>query len=251
MKEAFKRNIFILLMIGIVLILTEIFFNITYAGLFGVGTIFIVLSLFISVNILAKLMALIGLILIGMAIFMTYSIWLFLLFLLVFFIFFRTTVGFEFGHINEQAVHPRRSSYPGSYQAIQLVEPQSSQRSLLKQTSITHQDTTHLSEFETTDVNLVYFWGNNIIDLGNTMIPDQETVIIIRKLYGRTRIIVPVEVGLSLNVSAVSGSVYFEQEHYSLTGENFQWRTPNYHETPRRLRFVISVVVGNVEVIVL
>lgn len=76
-------------------------------------------------------------------------------------------------------------------------------------------------------------------------------MVVIQKMYGRIRIIVPIEVGISLNVSAVSGKVIFEQESYPLTGENFQWMSPEYLNSPRQLRFVISVAFGDVEVIVL
>lgn len=251
MKEKLKHRIFIVLAIGIVLILSEILFNLVYGILFGAGVLLLLGSLFIKHLRIARIVAILGVIISGMAIFMTNSIWFFLIFLVVLYFLYNTDVGFEFSHFNEQTVHPFKDQMNSSYQAIKIIQPQSNQRSLLLQKNIIQYENSEQTDFESHDINLIYFGGNNIVDFGNTMLPDKETVVVIQKMYGRIRIIVPIEVGISLNVSAVSGKVIFEQESYPLTGENFQWMSPEYLNSPRQLRFVISVAFGDVEVIVL
>ena len=251
MKEKLKHRIFIVLAIGIVLILSEILFNLVYGILFGAGVLLLLGSLFIKHLRIARIVAILGVIISGMAIFMTNSIWFFLIFLVVLYFLYNTDVGFEFSHFNEQTVHPFKDQMNSCYQAIKIIQPQSNQRSLLSQKNIIQYENSEQTDFESHDINLIYFGGNNIVDFGNTMLPDKETVVVIQKMYGRIRIIVPIEVGISLNVSAVSGKVIFEQESYPLTGENFQWMSPEYLNSPRQLRFVISVAFGDVEVIVL
>lgn len=251
MKDKMKRQMILVLAMSIILILSEILFNFVYGILFGSSIIILVTSLFIRQKQFARILALVGIILSGMAIFMTKSIWLFLLFLIIITILYNTDVGFEFAHLNEQSVHPFRETANNTYQDIKIVQPQSNQRTLLERTPFIAQENANKSEFQSHDINLVYFGGDNLVDFGNTFLPDQETVVVIRKLYGRVRIIVPIEVGLSLNVSAFYGQVIFEQEKYALTGENFTWKSPNYKSSPRQLRFVLSVLFGDVEVIVL
>lgn len=251
MKEKLKHRIFIVLAIGIILILSEILFNLVYGILFGAGVLLLLGSLFIKHLTTARIVAILGVVISGMAIFMTKSIWFFLVFIVVLYFLYNTDVGFEFAHFNEQTVHPFKDQINNSYQAVQIIQPQSNQRSRLSQRNMMEYENSEQTDFELHDINLIYFGGNNIVDFGNTMLPDKETVVVIQKLYGRIRVIVPIEVGISINVSAISGKVIFEQETYPLTGENFQWMSPDYLESPRQLRFVISVAFGDVEVIVL
>lgn len=73
----------------------------------------------------------------------------------------------------------------------------------------------------------------------------------IRKVFGRTRIIVPNDIGLHLNISSISGRVMFESQEYPLVGENFRWESPAYSKSIRQLKIILSVGFGEVEVIVL
>lgn len=70
--------------------------------------------------------------------------------------------------------------------------------------------------YEWNDINISVLSGDTIIDLGNTLLPKEDNVVIVRKGFGKTRIIVPTGIGIMLEHSAMIGEVSFEGEHYQL-----------------------------------
>lgn len=42
--------------------------------------------------------------------------------------------------------------------------------------------------------------GDTIVDLGNTLLPKEDSIVIVRKGFGRTRILVPYGIGILLNM---------------------------------------------------
>ena len=183
------------------------------------------------------------------AIFLTQSVWLFFVVLSLFYYLFKGKEGNEFIVFGESLIHPftRKQDYHG----IQLVQPQSGQRSLLKRQSLIEALERNSNVYEWNDINIVYFGGNSIIDCGNTLLPQGTSTVVIRKIFGKTRLIVPRDVGLKLNISQISGAINFDSQRYRLLGENFLWATPAYDSMPRQLNVMISVAFGEVEVIIL
>ncbi len=55
--------------------------------------------------------------------------------------------------------------------------------------------------YEWDDINIDLISGDTIIDLGNTLLPKEDNIIIIRKGFGRTRILVPLGVAILLEHS--------------------------------------------------
>ncbi|MGC3124522.1 cell wall-active antibiotics response protein LiaF, partial [Enterococcus faecalis] len=70
--------------------------------------------------------------------------------------------------------------------------------------------------YESDDINIDLISGDTIIDLGNTLLPKVDNIIIIRKGFGRTRILVPLGVAFLLEHSTFYGTVRFEEEKYQL-----------------------------------
>lgn len=247
MLRLLKRNIFIVLGMSVILILFEIFSDIKLVGLLGGSFILLILSLFISNKIINRIIFVLSLFMIVLSLILIDSIWLVIIAMSMLLILFRTPEGNEFFHAHDALILPgsRRKEYLG----VQLIEVQSKQRKLIIQRSLNEMLQEEKAAIEWDDVNLVYFGGNNIIDLGNTLIPLQETTIVIRKVWGRTRIIIPNDIGLKLNCSLLSGSIIFEMQRYSLTSENFRWMSPDYAKSSRKINLIISVVFGDVEVI--
>lgn len=252
MKEQLKRYMFPLLLILLAILLSEIFFNIVYAILFGIGILLMIIAEWIPIRFLRNSCRILGLFLFALAIFITKSVWLLILFLIFAYWMFKTSSGFEWLHLDEQFTHPFvKQGIAPIYQNIKIVQPQSQQRTILEKRNLSALDSKNKLEYETHDINLVYIGGNNVVDFGHTLLPNQETVVVIRKVFGRIRLILPMEAGISLNISAFSGKVVFEQEAYVLASENFQWTSPDYHQKQRKIRLILSVVTGNVEVSIL
>ncbi len=100
------------------------------------------------------------------------------------------------------------------------------------------------------DVNVLRLSGSDVIDLSRVLISGQENVILIRKLYGPTRIIVPRDVSVFLDVSCLYGTLqYFEAPSYDL--RNATLKLGPDEENPanrRRVKVVMSIVAGYIEV---
>lgn len=104
--------------------------------------------------------------------------------------------------------------------------------------------------FEWEDINLTFFSGDTIIDLGNTLLPREDNVILIRKGFGKTRVLVPTGIGLFIEHSTFYGTLTFENEQYEMKNESIRLYSDNYDVHSRRLKLVTSSFVGDLEVIV-
>lgn len=103
--------------------------------------------------------------------------------------------------------------------------------------------------YEWDDINFTILSGDTIIDLGNTILPKTDNVIMIRKGFGRTRVLVPVGIGIVLEHSSLMGNVVFEDEYFRIKNESLKVYSNDYDENSRRLKIVTSTLVGDLEVI--
>ena len=103
--------------------------------------------------------------------------------------------------------------------------------------------------YEWDDINLSIISGDTIIDLGNTILPKEDNVILIRKGFGRTRIIVPMGVGLVVEHATVSGKLVFEEKSYTLRNEAIKIFSDDYDTNVRRVKIVTNTLLGDVEVV--
>lgn len=104
----------------------------------------------------------------------------------------------------------------------------------------------HIYELE--DINVQYGVGDVEIDLTTAMIPEGETVIVIRGVIGNIRLYVPYDIELSLNHSVIMGRVSLPGHEETGFNRNVTFRTEQYKETPRRIKIISSLVVGDTEV---
>lgn len=107
------------------------------------------------------------------------------------------------------------------------------------------------SVYEWDDINISVLMGDTIIDLGNTLLPDAENVVLIRKVMGQTRVIIPVGVGISLQHSAIQGLAIFDNEPHRLSNETITLYSKNYATATRKIKIVSSTIFGDFEVIYL
>ena len=83
---------------------------------------------------------------------------------------------------------------------------------------------THDSDFYAfDDINIIRLTGSDTIDLSNVIVTGKDNVVVIRKILGPTKILVPIDVAVKLDVSAIYGSVrYFDFEEYDLRNESLK-----------------------------
>lgn len=103
--------------------------------------------------------------------------------------------------------------------------------------------------YEWDDINIAILAGDTIIDLGNTLLPKEDSVILIRKGFGRTRILVPASIGVRFEHCGLAGNAKFDGETYSLNNETLKVYSKDYEESTRKLKIVSSTLFGEVEVI--
>ncbi|WP_020060188.1 cell wall-active antibiotics response protein LiaF [Bacillus sp. 123MFChir2] len=104
----------------------------------------------------------------------------------------------------------------------------------------------HIYELE--DVNIQYGVGDVEIDLTTAMIPEGETVIVIRGVIGNIRLYVPYDIELSLNHSVIVGRILLPSHEETGFNRNVKFRTEQYKEAPRRIKIISSLIVGDTEV---
>lgn len=114
---------------------------------------------------------------------------------------------------------------------------------------IGHQEPLQRTQFAFDDINIIRLSGNDTIDLNEVIVAGHDNHIIIRKIYGPTEIIVPIDVAVRLDVACVYGSVqFFDFPEYDLRNETIRLEEEGYQEAVKTLKLVINVVAGEVEV---
>lgn len=103
--------------------------------------------------------------------------------------------------------------------------------------------------YEWHDINIHGGVGDRIIDLSNTVLPNDTTVISIRHLIGNITIYVPYEVEFMIHHSAIFGRAYILNEHHHhLMNQVLSYKTEHYEDQVPRVKIITSIGSGNVEV---
>jgi len=102
--------------------------------------------------------------------------------------------------------------------------------------------------YEWDDININVLSGDTIIDLGNTILPKKDNVVLVRKGIGRTRLLVPTGIGVQLEHTALMGTVHFEDYETKLRNETLKLYSKEYSESARHLKIITNTLVGDLEV---
>lgn len=100
------------------------------------------------------------------------------------------------------------------------------------------------------DLNLIRLFGNDIIDLDEAALVGRDNILVIRKTFGRTKIVVPIDVEVSLSAASLYGRVHFlGLSYWDLRNENLSITSPDYRESHKRVKVVVNCLFGDVEVV--
>lgn len=100
------------------------------------------------------------------------------------------------------------------------------------------------------DINIIRMTGSDVIDLSEVILSGQQNTVLIRKIYGPTRILVPVDVAVKLDVSSVYGSVSFlDFPEYDLRNESIKLAGEDNLLAVKSVKVIVSVLAGSVEVV--
>lgn len=107
-----------------------------------------------------------------------------------------------------------------------------------------------LDQFGFEDLNIIRLFGNDIVDLDETALVGRDNILVIRKTFGRTKIIVPIDVEVSLSAASLYGRVQFlDLSYWDLRNESLAISSPNYQGSHKRVKIVVNCLFGDVEVV--
>ncbi|MRG87315.1 cell wall-active antibiotics response protein LiaF [Salinibacillus xinjiangensis] len=107
---------------------------------------------------------------------------------------------------------------------------------------------TEQTAYKWNDISIHGAFGDRIIDLTNTVLPNQA-VVSIRHLIGNIVIYVPYEVEIMITHSSVFGRANILDEHHEkLLNETLSYHTVNYHNHEPKVKIVTSIFSGDIEV---
>ncbi|RYM00010.1 cell wall-active antibiotics response protein [Sporolactobacillus sp. THM7-7] len=140
-------------------------------------------------------------------------------------------------------IHPSFAENPEKDKGHVTIVP-----TLLKNKWFGSQETPR-ENYEWQDIDIQTGIGDTLIDLSHTILPKSESVIFIRHVAGRVRILVPYGVEAALRLSVVVGQAdFFDHRVPRLLNESLAFQTDGYNQAEQKVKIVISAVAGSLEV---
>ncbi|HEQ7901949.1 TPA: cell wall-active antibiotics response protein [Streptococcus pyogenes] len=98
------------------------------------------------------------------------------------------------------------------------------------------------------DINIIRISGNDTVDLTNVIVTGMDNIIVIRKIFGNTTILVPIDITVTLVVSSIYGSVdFFRCQQYDLRNESIKLKETD-NQSLKKVKIIVTTIAGNVEV---
>lgn len=127
-------------------------------------------------------------------------------------------------------------------------EPVTHQKKIFENKFFTNQKSPETA-YEWNDINIQVGVGNTVIDLSDTVLPNEEAIISIRSLVGNVQILVPYEVEVHINHSVMIGDVsVFQDFKQKVVNETLVYETPQYRQGEQRVKLITSAISGKLEV---
>lgn len=101
------------------------------------------------------------------------------------------------------------------------------------------------------DLNYVKLIGNSTFDLGNTLLPREQNIILIRQAVGKVKILIPEGTAVFLDFTSLIGTLKIDSSEYNLLNENLKWHSKNYSTQNRKIKIVANLFIGELEVVFL
>ena len=100
------------------------------------------------------------------------------------------------------------------------------------------------------DLNVIRVFGNDTLHLEEVAICNWDNVVIIRKGFGNTKIILPIDLELHLQINTLYGDLKFlDLPVRKMRNETIDIETAQYRRSHRSIKIVVVGIVGDVEVI--
>lgn len=229
-----------ILLVGALLLLLEIsFFNTGLIFSLLVPAAMIYFGRKMMPKTLGKILFWIGLLFVLTTVFGMMTFRFFLIAILVYLI-------FQYAQLkkNPQQIRP----YVKEHEAAELSEPLIKKTPVLENIFYGSQRTPE-RVYEWNDVNIQAGFGDTVIDLSYTVLPEGETVIFIRNVMGNIQILVPYDLEVSLKHSVIAGTTtVFDEHEPKVFNQVLSYQTPGYDQADEKIKIFTSLVVGDLEV---
>lgn len=103
--------------------------------------------------------------------------------------------------------------------------------------------------YEWDDINLFMAAGDAVIDLKETLLPKEDSVVNLQIIFGRARIIIPSDIGIHIVHHTLVGDLHFDDDRYMLRNETIDMYSENYDEAFHHLKVITNIGFGEIEVI--
>lgn len=101
------------------------------------------------------------------------------------------------------------------------------------------------------DVEMYHIYSNNFIDFGSTIVPLGTNVVVISQGAGKTKVVVPEGVGLSLHANAFRSDLLWDGKSIPLNNERQILETEGYDTAKRKIYLQMTQGWGTIEVVFL
>ncbi|SER89578.1 lia operon protein LiaF [Gracilibacillus ureilyticus] len=99
------------------------------------------------------------------------------------------------------------------------------------------------------DMNLQKVVSDITIDLNNTVLPEEESVIVIRQLIGNITIIVPYDIEIAVEHSVLYGDVsIMHYQEPNAFNKSINFKSEGYKDSPQKVKIFTQVLIGKLEV---
>ncbi|MDP5272513.1 cell wall-active antibiotics response protein LiaF [Chengkuizengella axinellae] len=90
--------------------------------------------------------------------------------------------------------------------------------------------------------------GEIHMDVSHALIDERETTIILQGVVGDIDIIVPDHIGVTIDATLIVGEIGVNWEKEAGMMNKFTWASPNYASSDIKLNFMISYIVGDIDI---
>lgn len=242
-EMVYKSWFKILLILQLILIciagaeITQDFYQMT---LFSMGSLFVLLGVLVRKHLRHNVLLAIGCFSLMMSFWLTSAAWINIgltIFLLVSFL------------TGKAKIHNELKQPLSQYVNLETTIPRE------KHVSYSHKwfGDQHIGQevYEWDDMVLNSFMGDTVIDLGKTILRNGDNYIVLNKLIGDTKLIVPPGMGIHLKHQGLMGEVTFIEHKKEFRNHIFQYYSEDFDKATKKIHIISTLVLGDVEVIVL
>lgn len=102
--------------------------------------------------------------------------------------------------------------------------------------------------FELTNLHIWHGIGDVVIDLSRALIPEEETLLVVKGWVGDLTIYVPVDLPVSVNAAVTIGDLEVFGHRQGGLNRQVMMRSEHFDNAPRKVKLILSLHIGDIDV---